>query len=224
MRFRRRIEAGRSLATRLDIEGAFEGPCVVAGIPRGGVVVAAPIATRFQAPLFAIHARKLTAPHEPEVAFGALDADGHALIDHGTVVALGLGSADVDRIKKAVAAEIEERCRLYPARPLADELQGKTAVIVDDGLATGLTMAVAIAYARRHGASATIVAVPCAAADAARDVRALQRRKQDRFVCLDVDPAFRSVASYYMEFEEVSDLEVARLLEPAAPSQPTRFT
>lgn len=222
MRFRRRLDAGLALAERLDLDLGGLAPCLVAGIPRGGIAVAAPIAEHLHAPLVAIHTRRLSPPHEPALAFGALDEDGHALIDHGAVVAFGLGSADVERIKAETGQELARRRRVYPA-PSA-ELGGKTVVIVDEGLGNGLPVAVAIAYAQRHEAAATIVAIPCASLFAAQEIRSLLKRKNDRFVCLDVDPSFKTVADYYMDFGDVSDFEVARLLNDFGSPRATRLT
>jgi putative phosphoribosyl transferase len=220
MRYEGRLEAGRVLADEL---GRLEvGSCVVAGIPRGGVIVAWPIAERLGAPLAALHTRKLTSPLQPEFAFGAMDEDGHAILDHRSVVSLGLGPAEVARIESEVSEEMARRRGLYPGRPLRDYLPGRTVVLVDDGLATGLTMHAAIAYAQRHGATATVVAVPCASAAAAREVEDALRRRGDRFVCPVVDSDFRAVGDYYLDFHQVADADVTELLARAPSPEPAR--
>jgi predicted phosphoribosyltransferase/dienelactone hydrolase len=207
--FRDRGEAGRRLAERLA--SLVRSPAVVAGIPRGGLLVAEPIAERLAAPLTVLYARKLAAPLAPELAFGALDEDGEAVVDPRTVAALGLGPAEVERIKARVRDEIQRRMALYGTPPLAHFLPAAEVVLVDDGLATGLTMQAALAYARRHGARTVTVAVPCASAEAAERFR----READRFVSLVVDEAFVAVGAYYVDFSPVSDDEVRAVLARA---------
>jgi putative phosphoribosyl transferase len=204
-----RAEAGRVLADKL--RPLLAPPAVVAAIPRGGVAVALPIVERLQLPLTVVYARKLTAPIAPELAFGALDEDGEVIIDEGTVAALGLRPADVDRAKVRVAAEIKRRMALYRVPPLAHYLPGAHVALVDDGLATGLTMRAALAYARRHGASQITMAVPCASVPAAERFQS----EVDHFVSLVVDPQFMAVGVYYVDFSPVDDDAVRTMLEQA---------
>ena len=214
MKFRDRAQAGRELAEALV--PVLKPPCVVAGIPRGGVSIALPIVERFQLPLTVVYARKLTAPVAPEFAFGAIDEDGHAIVDARSVAMLGLSPDDVERAKVRVSKEIRRRMTTYGVPALGHYLPGAAVVLVDDGLATGLTMRAALEYARRHGAREVIVAVPFAAGSAAREFE----RAADRFVSLVVDPDFMAVGQYYVDFSPVSDDEViamlARSREPAA--------
>ena len=215
MRYEGRLEAGRVLAGELwKLE---LGPCIVAGIPRGGIIVARPIAERLDAPLAAVHTRKLSSPQAPEYAFGAMDEDGHAVIEYRSVVALGLGEVEVEQVKATVAREVARRARLYPGRRLADYLPAPTVVLVDDGLATGLTMQAAIGYAQRHGAEAIVVAVPCGSERAAYEVRSLLQRPADHFLCPVVDSEFRAVGEYYSDFPQVTDDEVVTILDRVAP-------
>ncbi len=207
--FQDRTEAGRALADRLA--PLVTGPCVVAPIPRGGVMVALPIVERLRAPIAMVYARKLTAPVAPELAFGAIDEDGRTVIDEATVALLALRPGDVEEIGKRVAAEIRRRMALYRVPPLARFLPGRAVVLVDDGLATGLTMRVAVAYARRHGATDITVAVPCASEQAAE----VFRREADRVVSLVVDPEFAAVGAYYVDFSPVSDERVCAMLAEA---------
>lgn len=212
--FRDREEAGRLLAERLA--RVVHTPCVVAAIPRGGVVVALPVADRLGAPLTVVYARKLTAPAAPEVAFGAVDEDGQVLVDSAAAVALGLDPADVDAARRRVAHDIERRIAAYGVPPLGRYLPGPEVVLVDDGLATGLTMQAALRYARRHGARVVTVAVPCASAAAAQHFE----READRFVSLVVDQEFVAVGAYYQEFRVVDDEVVRALLERARGEPP----
>jgi putative phosphoribosyl transferase len=216
--FKDRWEAGRALAAKLA-PLITRSSVVVAAIPRGGVTVALPIVERLgSVPLTVVYARKLTAPVAAELAFGALDEDGHATLDEETVRLLGLTPKDVEEAKARVAAEIRRRMALYRVPPLAHYLPGRDVVLVDDGLATGLTMRAAVAYARRHGAGEVTVAAPCASTQAA----ARFSLEADRLVTLIVDEAFEAVGAYYVDFAPVLDEQVndmlARALEhvPAA--------
>ena len=207
--YRDRQEAGAVLA--IAVAKAVHGPCVVAAIPRGGIVVAAPIAERLRAPLTLIYARKIASPIAPEFAIGALDEDGDAIFEHKRLGWPGRSADGLTGARDRVRAEIERQSRRYCAPPLAPLARGATAVLVDDGLATGLTMRSALAYARRHGARSVVVAAPCASEEAA----ALFEREADRFICPVVDPAFGAVGSYYLAFESVSDEEVLATLAGA---------
>ncbi len=201
-----RAAAGRALAERLA--PLIAGPAVVAPIPRGGVAVALPIAERLRAPMAVIYARKLSAPLAPELAFGALDEDGQMITNPETVAMLGLTPADVESARTRVMAEIRRRMALYRVPPLADFLPGRAVILVDDGLATGLTMQAALAYARRHHATDVTVAVPCASTQAAERFE----RLADRFVSLIVDPEFMAVGQYYRDFSPVTDDQVIAML------------
>lgn len=210
-RFRDRHEAGLALAEMLA--GIVAGPSVVAAILRGGVVLGVPVAERLSAPLTVVYACKLTAPLAPESPFGAVDEDGEVLLDDTTVEALGLGEADIDAAKVRVQAEIRRRMALYRVPPLARYLPGvSTVVLVDDGLATGLTMRAAVAYARRHGAREIVVAAPCASTSAAEHFQ----READRFVCPIIDEGFLAVGQYYADFAPVTDEQVVSMLAQAA--------
>jgi putative phosphoribosyl transferase len=216
-----RADAGRKLAEALA--PVLKPPCIVAGIPRGGVAVALPVVEKFHLPLTVIYARKLTAPVAPELAFGAIDEDGHTIVEPQSVAMLGLLPADVERAKDRVAKEIRRRMATYGVPALGHYLPGAAVVLVDDGLATGLTMRAAVEYARRHGAREVIVAVPCASTSAAREFE----RAADRFLSLLVDPDFMSVGQYYSDFSPVSDDEVIAMLTRAqrpAGREPERAT
>jgi predicted phosphoribosyltransferase/dienelactone hydrolase len=209
MTFRDRADAGRKLAEALV--PVLKLPCVVAGIPRGGVAVALPIVERFHVPLTVVYARKLTAPIAPEFAFGAIDEDGHTIVDAPSVASLELSPADVEQAKQRVSKEIRRRMATYGVPALGHYLPDAAVVLVDDGLATGLTMRAALEYARRHGAREIIVAVPCASTSAAREFE----RMADRFVSLLVDPDFMAVGQYYRDFAPVSDDQVIAMLTAA---------
>jgi len=206
MRFLNRTDAGRRLAVAL--EGRVEAPAVVAGIPRGGVAVALPVAERLGAPLTVVYARKLTVPSWPELAFGAVDEDGFALIDSRTTEAIGLSREEIEGARDRVTREIEARRTRYGVAPLSAWLPGRAAVLVDDGLATGLTMRAGLELARRHRARQVVIATPCAPADAATRIG----EEADLFVSLVVDPDFRAVGDYYEDFRPVTDDDVIEAL------------
>lgn len=208
--FKNRHEAGRQLATAL--RALSQESCVVAAIPRGGVVVALPISERLAMPLTVCYARKLTDRSAPELAFGALDEDGQTIIDASTVGRLGLTPADVERGKVSVGAEIHRRTERYRVPLLRRLLPASRVILVDDGLATGLTMRAAVAYARRHGARAITIAVPCASAHA---VRAL-RETAEQVISLVIDEDFKATGDYYSDFAPVTDDDVVRLLARAS--------
>lgn len=195
--FTGRVHAGRELAVRL--EGVVRRPSVIAAIPRGGVPVALPISERLGVPLTVAYARQLTDSSEPEVAFGSLAEDGDLMLDQATISVLGLSPAAVERARLRVAAEIRRRIELYRGPLLGWLVPGRTAIIVDNGLPTGLTMQAAVSDARRHGAHEIVVAVPCASASATRRLR----ESADRVVALVVDDAFTPVAHYYADFPPV---------------------
>jgi len=215
-RFRDRRQAGERLA--VAVAGFVRGDAVVGGIPRGGVVVAAPVAAALNAPLVPIYARKLPWPLHPELAFGAIDDDGEVVLEDEVAGPGGLEPQEIDSVRRQVWNDVLRRRRLYGASSLVDWLPGRTVVLVDDGLATGLTMRAALAHARRHGARRVVVAVPCASDSAARWFR----HGADQFIALIVDPAFMAVGSYYDDFTTVQDQDVVAILDAARTSADTQ--
>ena len=197
------------------------GSCLVAGIPKGGMVVAAAVAEQLGAPLAALHTRELFSPSSPELAFGAMDEDGRTVLDYRAIVTRGLGEGEIEDIK-AVAGLRDGAAgglsSLAPGRLPAE----RAVVLVDDGLATSLTMQAAITYAQRHGATATVVAVPCGSDRAVYEVRSLLSRADDRLVCPRVDAGFRAVRDYYQTFPPVTDAEVVQLLDTRPHPPPTQ--
>ena len=207
--FQDRTAAGERLAERLQT--LLARPCVIAAIPRGGVAVALPIVERLKRPLAIVHACKLTKSADPEVAFGALDEDGRSTIDSEAVARLRVGAEDIASITAQVEAEMRRRAALYKARPLAEYLPGPDVVLVDDGLATGMTMRAAVHYVRRLGAREVTVAVPCASEAAA----ARFRDDADRFVSLIVGDVLGAVGGYYADFAKLTDEQVRAMIARA---------
>jgi putative phosphoribosyl transferase len=204
--FRDRFEAGRRLADALRDE---RGPdLVIVGLARGGVQVAAEVARALGAPLDVVAVRKIGHPWQPEYAIGAVTpGDGVYLRASNGLTESEVAQAVVATKDAAAALDRRLHCRRAPAG-----LGGKTALIVDDGLATGATMMAATRWARQAGATRVVAAIPVAAAETA----ALVRKEVDALVALHELSAFGAVGLWYEEFPQVNDDEVIRLLDDAA--------
>jgi predicted phosphoribosyltransferase len=214
MRYEGRLEAGRELArelSRLEL-----GPCVVAGALNGGIAVAEPVARQLGAPLVPLLTVELSTPEATDCPFGAVDADGNAVLDYRALVTLGLATSEVERIKSRAAEEVRQRLAGLPGPRLSDCASGRTVILVDEGLVSGLGMQAAVAFARRHGAAATIVAVPCASDRATFELGSMLAEGDDKLVCPRGSPSLYAAADYYHDFRAVSDADVARILEQAA--------
>jgi predicted phosphoribosyltransferase len=208
MRFRHRVEAGRLLAEALE---PYRGKApVVFALPRGGVVLGAEIARLLGAPLDLIVVRKVGHPEQPEYAIAAVAEDGH-LIGNDQEIA-GLEEGVFRRSVEAAQAEARRRRLAYLARRSSPDASGRTAILVDDGLATGLTMEVAIEEVRHRKPETIVLAVPVAPDETLRRLA----RKVDAVVALHVPRHFLgAVGVYYDDFSEVSDEEVRALLQAA---------
>ena len=207
IRFRDRVDAGRCLADALaHLRGADH--LVVLGLPRGGVVVAAEVAKSLHAPLDVLVVRKLGFPGHEELAVGAV-ASGGALVLNDDVVAMsGMDDAALEaRVAHRQQEVMDMERRLRGDRPSLD-LTGTTAVLVDDGLATGATMRVAAVAARQAGATRVVVAVPVGSPEAVRALASLA----DEVVCLAAPAHLRAVGQYYRDFAPVSEGELHPLL------------
>ncbi|WP_027661581.1 phosphoribosyltransferase [Salinispora fenicalii] len=207
--FRDRSDAGRTLADRLT---ALVGDpdVIVLGLVRGGVPVAEVIARRLEAPLDVITVRKLGLPGAPEVAFGAIGPGGAQVLNER--IAGRLSSAEVADVDRQERAELDRRERLYRAdRPPLD-LTDRTALIVDDGLATGATARAAVQVARHLGARRVVAAAPVGSQEAYE----LLSAEADQVVCPQHPTGFTAVSAYYDDFHEVSDDEVTATLTATA--------
>ena len=198
-----RVDAGRRLGAAL---GGVRAP-VVLGLPRGGVVVASEVARLTAGTLDVVVVRKLGAPSNPEYGVGALAEDDAPLWDERAVRALGLSAAALERVLASERAELERRRALYRDGPLPD-LAGREVLVVDDGLATGVTARAALRRVRRESPSRLVLAVPVGAPDT---VRALAS-EADEVVCLAEPADLGSVGAYYRDFSATSDREVLALL------------
>jgi putative phosphoribosyl transferase len=211
MPFRDRGEAGRRLAGLLtDLRGPGT---VVLGLPRGGVAVAAEIARALQAPLDVILVRKVGLPAQPELAMGAIGEDGIRLLNLDVVRAEHVTDAEFAAVEQRERVELDRRARRYrealPRVPLA----GRTAIVVDDGIATGSTARVACRVARAHGAARVVLAVPVApriSIEALADAA-------DEVVCLESPEPFFAIGQWYQDFTQCTDADVIALLAVPAP-------
>ncbi len=213
--FADREEAGRKLAEavhrRLGDASPGERRLVLA-LPRGGVPVAVPVARTLRAPLDVLVVRKLGAPGHEELAMGAIASGGIEVVNRRLVQQLGVDERQLGRVVERERAELERRERAFRGdrKPLG--LEGATAVLVDDGVATGATMKAALDAVRAGGASHVVVAVPLAPDDTLQELRA----RADVVVCLETPAPFWAVGQGYRDFPQVPDEEVRALLQTSA--------
>ena len=209
MRFVNRSHAGRKLARLLD--HLREEPCVVLGLPRGGVPVGFEVARSLGAPLEVLLVRKLGVPFQPELAMGAIGEGGVRILDSDRVRRLGVSAGQVERVERAERLEMARQAELFrQGRPAAD-LDARTAVIVDDGIATGSTALAACPIARRLGADRIVMAAPVAP----RDAPGLFENVADEFVAVSIPRRFAAIGLFYADFRPTPDREVIELLDRA---------
>jgi predicted phosphoribosyltransferase len=207
--FADRAEAGQLLAARLAGLG-LENPAVFA-LPRGGVPLGAEIAKRLHAPLDLAFVRKLGAPDQPELAVGAVAGDLESpeiVLNTKLVQGLGLDEAFICEAVARELAVIERQRRMYEGVRPAIDPAGRTAIVVDDGVATGMTIRAALRQVRRGRPARLIAAVPVCARDSVR----MLRKEADEAVILSAPGRFVSVGSFYRTFAQVSDADVIALL------------
>lgn len=205
-RYADRHDAGQALAGVLT-QYAHRGDVVVLGVPRGGVVVAAPVAAALAAPLEVLVVRKLGLPGRPELAMGAItDVAGEIAVVRNEDVLRHrpVPEEAVHAVLQAELAELRRRQSVYRTGRPPVPVTGRTALVVDDGLATGASMRAAVAGVRGLGAAAVVVAVPVGAEEPCRELR----REVDDLVCLWTPRPFRAVAVAYRDFSAVSDEQV----------------
>ncbi|MBS0252714.1 MAG: phosphoribosyltransferase [Proteobacteria bacterium] len=206
--FKNREAAGRALASALS-KRKFENPIVLA-MPRGGVPVAIEIAQKLKAPLDFVFVRRIGVPGHKEVAMAAV-VDGAApelVLNEEIRSQIEIPQAYIDREMKAELHEIERRRRDYAGTAVGPEITGRTAIIVDDGIATGTSMRAAINALRRKKPKELVVAVPVAPQDT---IDAL-RSDVDAVVCLQTPEPFYAVGMHYKDFHQIDDAEIAKAL------------
>lgn len=206
VRFRDRVDAGRRLAERLV---HLRGPdTVVLALPRGGVPVAAEVASRLGAPLDVVIVRKLGSPQNPEYAIGAIGENGVRVVDGDAARRSGVDAATLDAIERRERVELERRSSIFRGDRPRMPLMGKVAVLVDDGIATGSTARAACGVVRASMARRIVLAVPVAPAG----WEAALGSAADELMCVTAPVSFSSVGQWYDDFEQTPDAEVIRAL------------
>ncbi len=206
--FTNRVEAGRFLAAEL-VTRKLQRDVIVVALPRGGLPVGLEVAKTFSAPLDVVIVRKLGVPWQPELAMGAIASGSFQALDEGLIRGLGIPSEEIDAVVARESAEVARREKLYRRGRPALDLDGRTVVLVDDGLATGSTMLVAARYVRSLKPRQTVIAVPVGSVQACQRLR----KEADDCVCLATPEPFAAVGEWYLDFRQVTDAEVQHFLE-----------
>jgi len=210
MIFGDRVEAGRRLAEKLRAY-AKRNDVVVLGIPRGGVPVAFEVAAALDAPLDVFLSRKLGVPRQEELAFGAVASGGVRVLDRELIEAVGISKQEIEQITNRVRAELERRERVYRGSRPPLQLEGKIAILIDDGIATGSSMLAAIDALRHLKPARIVVAVPVAPLSTCHRLR----NEVDELVCVDMPETFYAIGQFYDDFSQVTDEEVTSLIHRA---------
>lgn len=207
MVFKDRSQAGKLLAKELlNYKGK---DALVLALPRGGVPVGAEISRQLSAELDIVIPRKIGAPGDPELAIGAVSAHGMVILNEDLVRAFRVSDDYIAGAVAEVRREIDRRMRLYRGNRPAPRIQGRTVILVDDGVATGYTMMAAIRGIREQGPGRLVVAVPVAPPDSVGNLE----RAADEFIALATPAPFFAVGQFYAAFEQVPDAEVREILE-----------
>lgn len=209
--FRDRSDAGRRLASRLTAY-ADRPDVLVLGLARGGVPVAFEIARELNVPLDVFVVRKLGVPGYPEYAMGAIASGGVEVMHDQVVHSLSIPTSVINEVAAEELRELERREQVYRGRHLPLQISGRVVIVVDDGMATGASMAAAITALRSHRPARIIVAVPVAARQACEESRA----DVDELVCLIEPESFIAVGQWYEDFRHIRDQDVHEILAKAA--------
>jgi putative phosphoribosyl transferase len=209
-----RRDAGRRLGARLAASYSARPDVIVLALPRGGVPVGFEVARALDAPLDVFLVRKLGVPGHEELAMGAIATGGVRFQNDDVVRHLGITEATVEAVARMEEQELRRREESYRGARPAPALAGRTAILVDDGLATGASMKAAVAALRRAQPARIVVAVPVSAEPTCRELSALV----DEVVCLATPISFMAVGQFYEDFSQTTDAEVKQLLQEAADS------
>ena len=209
MRYTDREQAGRLLGERVATVACLDP--VVLALPRGGVPVGYGVAVTIGAPFDVIVVRKLGVPFQSELAMGAIGEDGVAVIDEEVASAISVGRSRISAVIARERAELDRRVRHYRSVCPTVPLPGRTAIVVDDGMATGSSARAACLVARAHGASRVLVATPVASRQAATMLGLVA----DQVIALEQPEPFRAVSQWYLDFHQISDGEVLSRLADA---------
>ncbi|WP_027716816.1 phosphoribosyltransferase [Desulfuromonas sp. TF] len=207
-KIRNREEAGEKLAGQLAAYKERKDVLVLA-LPRGGVPVAEPIARELKAPLEVFIVRKLGVPGHRELAMGAIASGGVRVMNMDVVRSMGISEEQIEKVAAEETSELARRENQYRGDRNFPEISGKTVILVDDGVATGATMRVAIKALREGGAQKLVVAVPVAPPDTC----AVLSREADELICPFRPSPFHAIGLWYEDFSQVSDEEVGRILK-----------
>lgn len=218
MFFSDRADAGARLGAELAARPDRPADPLVLALPRGGVPVGDAVARRLGAPLDVFVVRKIGAPAHPEYAIGAIAEGGTWRLDAEAAAVVGATPEEVNAVVNRERAELDRRVEVYRRGRKLPPLGDKTVVVVDDGLATGLTAEVACRALRRAGAACIVLAAPVGSPSTVRRLRAAEG-VADEVVCLSQPPAFHAVGQFYSDFSQTTDDEVIAILEEHAPSR-----
>jgi putative phosphoribosyl transferase len=213
MRFRDRTEAGRLLAGEL---GAYANrpDVIVLALPRGGVPVAYEVARVLKAPLDVLIVRKLGVPDQPELAMGAIASGGVRVLNEDLLNYYPISAEVIESVATREQKELERRERSYRGDRPAPDVQGRTVILVDDGIATGTTMRSAVEALKKRHAASVVIAVPVAPASTCEEFRRLKDHVV--FTCLAAPEMFFAISLWYENFPQTTDEEVRDLLSRAA--------
>jgi len=209
--FRDRPEAGRALGVKLA-SYSDRSDVVVLGIPRGGVPVAFEVAAALDAPLDVFLVRKLGAPRQEELAMGAIASGGVRILNPTVIESMRISPEEIERVAQREEKELRRRELSYRGERPPLDLDGRIAILVDDGLATGSSMRAAVGAVRKLHPARIVVAVPVAPPTTAREMR----RIVDDLVCVATPEPFYSVGRFYQSFDQTTDAEVRDLLRRSA--------
>ena len=209
--FRDRRDAGRILASYLA-QYADRPDVVILALPRGGVPVGFELARALRAPLDVMVVRKLGVPGHEELAMGAIASGGVRILNHDVIQMLGIRPDTFECVAEQEQQELARREAAYRGNRGPAAVKGRTVILVDDGLATGSTMRAAVAALRTLQPSCIVIAVPTAAAETCRELKA----EADDVVCAMTPTPFFGVGQWYDDFSQTTDEEVHRLLQEAA--------
>lgn len=207
MIFKNREDGGRQLVKKLE-KFKNDPKVIILGLPRGGVVTGFEVAKELNLPLDVIVPRKLGSPMSEELAIGAITEDGKAILNKTLISQLDVDKKYIDEVMDKEREESKRRLEKFRAGKPKLDLKGKTAILVDDGVATGFTMLAAISSAKTKGAKKIIVAVPTIAPDTVAQIES----EVDELFYLDTPFFFGSVGMFYREFDQTSDEEVVDIL------------
>jgi len=208
--YRNREEAGRALAS--ELERFRDADTVILGLPRGGLPVARPVAESLHAPLDVLLVRKLGVPGHEELAMGAIAEGGQRFLNDDVIAQLGIDEETIEQVTQREREELRRRAETYRGDAEPAPVQGRTALLIDDGLATGASMHAAVRAVKRREPRAVIVAVPVAAPQTVQEMRDVA----GVVVCPMTPSGFGGVGRWYDDFAQVTDEDVTAILSEAA--------